>query len=42
MVVLSLGVAAINGADVATNLMPVVAKLLDKYIIATARCQMVL
>ncbi len=34
--VLSLGVAAINGADVATNLMPVVAKLLDNSPLATA------
>ncbi len=34
--VLSLGVAAINGADVATNLIPVVAKLLDNSPLATA------
>ena len=34
--VLSLGVAAINGADVATNMMPLVAKVLDNSPLATA------
>jgi len=34
--VLSLGIAAINGADVATNMMPLVAKVLDNSPLATA------